>query len=128
MKFLGGKLMIKLRKLIRNLSVMLLISFLLFNFVKSKFFIKTSNVNLIEKYSHIVRFSDLDHNHHMNNTNYAPLIANALENKNFTHFEINYLNECIENYEIKIMHTKNSDGEYIIGKVDDKTVFSSFLK
>ena len=54
------------------------------------------NEEPIHKFSYVVRFSDLDHNQHMNNTNYANLIANATENKKFSHFEINFLNEIFK--------------------------------
>ena len=42
-------------------------------------------------FTHKVQFSDLDHNQHMNNTNYANLVLNASENKIFNHFEINFM-------------------------------------
>lgn len=84
--------------------------------------------NLTEKFIHTVRFSDLDHNHHMNNTSYAPLVSNAIENKIITHFEINYLNECKLNDEMKIYHHKDETGEYVVGKVEEKTTFTSFVK
>ena len=74
-----------------------------------------------------VRFSDLDHNGHMNNTNYANLILNAVQNKTFTHFEINFLNECLQDDEIYISVTED-DGEYVIGKVGDRTVFIAYIQ
>lgn len=83
---------------------------------------------LAYKFTHTVRFSDLDHNQHMNNTNYANLIANALKNKEFTHFEINFLNECLENNQIEVSSINTDDGEYVVGKVEDKNVFSSYVK
>ena len=79
-------------------------------------------------FSHSVGFCDLDHNKHMNNTNYANLIANAITNKTVTHFEINFINECLENDEISIFKTTSDSGEYIVGKVQDKTVFCSYTK
>ena len=48
----------------------------------------------VAKFSYIVLFSDLDHNGHMNNTNYANLVVSTLDSKRFTHFEINFLSEC----------------------------------
>lgn len=82
----------------------------------------------IEKFTHTVRFSDLDHNKHMNNTNYANLVINALENKIFTHFEINYLNECLLDDEIIVSSIKTQNGEYVIGKNKDKIAFTAFIK
>ncbi len=79
-------------------------------------------------YTHTVRFCDLDHNHHMNNTNYANLILNAINNKTFTHFEINFLNECLNGDEINIYHTYNDEIEYVIGSSNDKTYFTALIK
>lgn len=79
-------------------------------------------------FSHHVKFCDLDHNKHMNNTNYSNLTSNAITNKVVTHFEINFINECLENDEISVFHTANDSGEYVIGKVQDKVVFSSYTK
>ncbi len=79
-------------------------------------------------FSHRVGFCDLDHNKHMNNTNYANLISNAITNKAITHFEINFINECLENDEISIFKTISNSGEYVVGKVQDKIVFSSYTK
>lgn len=48
-------------------------------------------------FSHQVRFTDLDHNHHMNNTKYAGLILDACcpeADQVLTDLEINYLLEC----------------------------------
>ena len=81
-----------------------------------------------EKFTHSVRFSDLDHNKHMNNTNYANLVVNTLENKIFTHFEINYLSECLLNDNIIVSSIVNENGEYIIGKNNDKISFTAFVK
>ena len=81
-----------------------------------------------EKFSHIVKFCDLDHNKHMNNTNYATLVLNAIENKTFSHFEINFLNECLTNDEIIISLAKSDECEYVIGKVKEKSAFTAFVK
>ena len=77
---------------------------------------------------HNVKFSDLDHNKHMNNTNYASLVLNAVENKKITHFEINFINECLFGDEIEILTSKTEAGEFVSGKVQDKIVFNSFVK
>ena len=77
------------------------------------------------KFTHKVTFSDLDHNKHMNNTNYATLVSNAVENKLFSHFEINFLNECLIDDEIVVKHAKSKDAEFVIGYVGDKQTFSA---
>ena len=79
------------------------------------------------KFTHIVNFSDLDHNYHMNNTNYANLVLNAAENKIFTHFEINFLNECLDGDKINTYLLTCNSQSFVIGKVADKTAFTSVI-
>jgi len=78
-------------------------------------------------YQHKVVFTDLDHNLHMNNTNYALLVCNSCQNKTFTHFEINYLNECVLDDEIIISLIIDNDKEIIIGTVNDKKAFTALI-
>lgn len=80
------------------------------------------------KFNHTVRFSDLDHNKHMNNTNYALLAISALENKYFNHFEINFLNECLMGDEIVLSTLKNNNGEYVLGENKNTQSFTVFVK
>lgn len=79
------------------------------------------------QFDHKVMFADLDHNQHMNNTNYATLVSNAISNKNISHFEINFVNECKLDDVITIQSI-SEDGEYIIGTVLDKTAFVAYTK
>lgn len=79
-------------------------------------------------FAYTVLHSDLDHNKHMNNTNYANLVFSAVKNKKYTHFEINFLNECILGDKIDILLSQTETGEYIIGKVGEKTAFTAFVK
>ncbi len=85
------------------------------------------SAELDPQFTHIVRFSDLDHNKHMNNINYANLVLSAVENKKYTHFEINFNNECVLNDEINISTIKEDNKEFIIGKVQDKTCFTALI-
>lgn len=78
-------------------------------------------------YTHNVMFSDLDHNHHMNNTNYANIVLNAAQNKTFTHFEINFLNECLDCDKIEIYLSNSNNQNFVIGKVQDRTVFTALI-
>ncbi|MBP3581559.1 MAG: hypothetical protein J6J33_02280 [Clostridia bacterium] len=78
-------------------------------------------------YTYQVRFCDLDHNHHMNNTNYANLISNVTKSKIFTHFEINFLNECIDGDKIDIHHIIDNKKEYVIGSTENKTYFTALV-
>ena len=77
--------------------------------------------------THVVNYSDLDHNWHMNNTNYANLISAVCKNKDFTHFEINFISECMENQEISV-YSKEENGEFFVGKVGEKVSFTAYLK
>ncbi len=92
-------------------------------------FVKTptfDTTNLKPKFSHMVSFSDLDHNGHMNNTMYANLIFDAIENKNVNHFQINFLNECLLNDNIDVYYVKENN-QQVCGVVNNKVVFSSLL-
>ncbi len=83
-----------------------------------------------KQFDYTVRFSDLDHNKHMNNTNYANLVASAVENKEYNHFEINFNNECLFGDEISVSTIKDEAGEYIIGTniKSSTTAFTAFVK
>ena len=76
-----------------------------------------------EKFVHTVRFSDLDHNKHMNNTNYATLAQNAVVNKFATHFEINFNAECILGDEIMVKIISQANEEFVVGSVKGKNTF-----
>ena len=76
-----------------------------------------------EKFVHTVKFSDLDHNKHMNNTNYATLAQNAVENKFGKHFEINFNAECLLDEEIVVETLKCENKEFVLGSVNGKNSF-----
>lgn len=83
---------------------------------------------LKKKFTYVVRLSDLDHNEHMNNTNYATLVLNSVNDKEFNHFEINYLYECKEDDEINVSTLKSDEECYVVGSVKDKIAFVAFIK
>ena len=86
------------------------------------------NVDLVLKFNYKVLFSDLDHNQHMNNTNYANLVASAVENEKYNHFEINFLNECKLNDNIAVAHCKDANQEFVVGSVGDLKTFTALVK
>jgi acyl-ACP thioesterase len=90
--------------------------------------ISVPNENLTEQFAHIVRFSDLDHNKHMNNTNYALIATNSVDNKQFTHFEINFLSECLLGDTINVFYTNTENGEVVLGKNGEKNTFVCLMK
>lgn len=87
--------------------------------------ISIPDVTLSYKFTYQVNYSDIDHNHHMNNTNYAIPIINAIENKNISHFEINYLTECLLNDKMEIYSYRYENKEVIMGIVNNNKVFTS---
>ena len=80
------------------------------------------------KFNYKVLFSDLDHNQHMNNTNYSNLVASAVENEKHNHFEINFLNECRLNDNIAINHYKDGYKEFVVGSVGDIKTFVALVE
>ena len=60
-------------------------------------------------------------------TTYANLVSNAATNKQFTHFEINYLNECKLDDSILVSSIQFENKEFIIGKNGDKAAFTSLI-
>ena len=86
------------------------------------------NAELLNKFGYTVRFSDLDHNQHMNNTNYANLVLNAVEHKEYSHFEINFKNECRLDDEIQVSTCKTNNEEYVVGKNNDQISFIAYIR
>lgn len=80
------------------------------------------------KLNYTVMYSDLDHNKHMNNTNYANLVFSVVENKFFNHFEINFNSECLLNDVINICCITENLVEYVVGKINDKICFTALIK
>lgn len=79
-------------------------------------------------YIHEVKFCDLDHNKHMNNTNYANLALNVINNKNIAHFEINFINECRLGDNISVSLISEGGNEIVVGENMDKTAFVALVR
>jgi len=84
--------------------------------------------NLKKNFDYKVNFTDLDHNEHMNNTNYATIVLNAVENKKINHFEINYINECKQNDKMIVSSVVTENGEFVTGFMEDKIIFNAYVK
>ena len=54
-------------------------------------------------------------------------MPHIIQNKEINHFEINYLNECLLNDEIKLSSIMNDDEIIVIGEVNDKKTFISLI-
>lgn len=80
-------------------------------------------------YSHTVSYNEIDHNLHLNNVNYATYVYNALKAKEFSHFQLNFIEECKlgERLDVFVKEDENS-GYLVAGYVDDKVKFSAYVK
>ncbi len=89
--------------------------------------------NLKETLNYQVLFTDLDHNKHMNNTNYARLIVSSIpniENSEVSEMQINFSKENYKNDLLRTYVKENSEKEYqIIGvKNNSEVSFNSYVK
>lgn len=74
-----------------------------------------------------VRLSDLDLNHHVNNTSYIRWLEDLLFDHKIhpTNIEVNYLSECMVGDLVQIQLLKSQLGYVILGKVEEKLVFAA---
>lgn len=82
-------------------------------------------------YQHQVRFSDLDHNRHMNNARYSELIINSLDlsdEKVISEVDINFINETKQGDMIRVYKKKNNNHYFLIGFKDDLITFKAFVR
>lgn len=114
------------RKLLRNPDV----SF--GEFIEEKLFdgvdkikVDLSDFNLVDTYQ--VTENDLDENNHVNNTNYAKVIAKVCDTTKIKEFQIDYLNEAFNNDIIEI-YVKKTDVTYILGKTKNENCFIATIK
>lgn len=84
-------------------------------------------------FSHTVRFTDLDHNRHMNNTKYATLVLDAIspnEDEIITEMQINYLIECQLGDKINV-YLNQQNGYYYVDGIkngSEQKIFSAKVK
>ena len=82
---------------------------------------------------HQVRYTDLDHNMHMNNTNFASLSIDSIENIEqyvVQEMQVNFLCECRYKDTIKTYVKKNNELEYeVMGVKNDGIIsFHTFMR
>ncbi|MCL1845655.1 MAG: thioesterase [Defluviitaleaceae bacterium] len=78
------------------------------------------------RYTHTVRFSEVDTNMHMNNSVYGDLINNALGSaENWREVQLNYLAETRLDEEIDIAAHKDGDTFYVKGTAKDRASFAA---
>lgn len=95
-----------------------------------------TEVELVASYPHIVQFSELDINQHMNNAIYGDLIANVLEIGGYVpkykEVQFNYLTEAKlgEEIEVKCMKNANKQGRvmYITGTAKTRNIFAACVE
>ena len=85
--------------------------------MKKAYFIDSDNICCFD---YKVRYTDLDHNHHMNNTKYLIMILDYLQDKMITKIEIDYLNSSYLNDDL-IYYYKKEESNKIIVNVYNKT-------
>lgn len=93
-------------------------------------FVKTESLPLGDNpdFVHTVTFSEIDHNKHLNNVNYATYVTNTLTDYYFNHLQINFISECKLGDEIKVFKKQTDEGYLISGYVNDVLKFSAFAK
>ena len=77
--------------------------------------------------SHIVRFTDLDHYKHFNNTRYFNLFYDAhplSENEQIQEIQIDYIEQCFLNEQVDVYQKVVDNEIYLFGKVNEKIVFN----
>ncbi len=94
-------------------------------------FDKLDKIDFIEtdfilKDSYQVTTNDLDKNNHVNNASYANII-NKVYNKEVSEFQIDYLNEILNNSLVDIYVYEN-DYTYVLGKCSGKNCFIAKIK
>lgn len=77
---------------------------------------------------HVVCYSEIDHNMHLNNVHYADYVFNVLKPNCLTHMQINYIAECRLADKIKIYFKKHPDGFLVAGYVDDELKFTALAR
>ena len=98
------------------------------DFIKTKF--ETTSNDFC--YNYKVLLTDIDCNKHTNNVSYAKMALNAFSfedfsSKNFTTFEIKFINQTFFGDIISIYKKQTENGFYIEGKIQDKQVFYTIL-
>jgi len=85
----------------------------------------------IASYNHLVRFSELDINMHMNNAIYGDLVANVLSLqdcpgvKEWQEVQFNYIHEAKLGDEVVVDACKRENDLYVLGTCGEKSIFST---
>ncbi len=71
---------------------------------------------------------DLDRNNHVNNASYAFMIEKIIDTTKIKEFQIDYLNEILNNEKIDLFSYKENNKVFILGKSQDKICFSAEIE
>ncbi len=80
---------------------------------------------------HVVRPSEIDENHHFNNSKYASVVYDYLDldaKKTIKNFAINYSHELMLGEKITILRSLKDEQLFVAGKKGDILIFSSAVK
>ncbi len=75
-----------------------------------------------EEYIYTVKFTDLDHNRHMNNSKYMDIFLDILDLKQtetIKEFQLDFIHEAKEKDELIIKYTKEDNKYYLAGYIND---------
>lgn len=92
------------------------------------------NAKKLATYQHVVQYSELDINRHMNSAIYADLVANVLSKidkqgiKNMKKVQFNYVNEAKLNDEILVECNASDEAMHVIGTCGETVVFTTEIK
>ncbi len=116
------------RKIVRNSGVSFpneCVSDSIFDSV-DKINIDIDKFKLVDTYK--VSNSDLDLNNHVNNASYAHMIKKVYNTSLIKEFQIDYINEVLNNELVELLMYKDNDNTYILGLVEDKKCFVAQIK
>ena len=79
------------------------------------------------RYTHTVRYADLDKMGHMTNLKYVDLLLNAFDSRFYkehmvTDMEIHYVNQCFENEGIRVYAQTLEDCIWLLGMKEDGSI------
>lgn len=80
------------------------------------------NINYQNEYGYLIKFSDLDHNKHMNNSKYMDVfldIMNLKENEKIVDFQLDFVHEGKLDEILKVKYTKIDNRYYFAGFIND---------
>lgn len=92
---------------------------------------KLEGTDLSLHHVHLVRYSDLDVNSHVNNAKIVDIISDALDlqdsDKFVSEMQVNYTSETVCGQALSLFSSNIADNRFICGKTDEKSHFESSI-